>query len=83
MAGRERALQAGSGPYMEVHPTTKHYYHFSSLQKQKAQYFLTHDTEMTTVCLQGVERLVDQAILIPSFFLCSPYFARKAPPLVS
>ncbi len=35
IAGRESALQAGSGPYMEVHPTTNIYYIFSPLRNKK------------------------------------------------
>lgn len=35
IAGRESALQAGSGPYTEVHPTTKHYHNFFPLRHKK------------------------------------------------
>lgn len=35
IAGRESALQAGSRPYMEVQPTTKHNYIFSPLRNKK------------------------------------------------
>lgn len=39
IAGRESALLAGSGPYMEVHPTTKHCHIFLPLRNKKCNIY--------------------------------------------
>lgn len=67
IAGRESALPAGSGPWrctQEQSTTT-----FSGLYETKSAIFTHPWHKMTVLCLQGVERLVDQAILIHCFSL--------------
>lgn len=85
IAGRESAIHAGSGPYMEVHPTTKHYHIFSPLRNKKYNIYSPMTQNDFTICMElrgllkslyffGVE-IFD----IPSS-LCSSCFVRKISP---